>query len=222
MRSLATGAAGPAVEDHRQLDVFGGRQVRQQVARGLLPDEADNAPPVEGALATPHGGEIVARDGGASGRRDVEAAQDAQQGRLARARRADDGDHLRRIDQQVESLEGHHLEVGDLVDLDEVVARDLRALAEGAAPRASRREGRTRLDGRGSGQVDDLAALVACRLSHRLILADSLDALPRGARQAGAAPDPAGERDPDRQHRHQRKQQQSDHLPVDHQRHIDR
>ncbi len=97
-----------------------------------------------------------------------------------------------RIDQQVEPLEGHHLEVRDLVDLDEVVAGDLRALAEQAAARAARRKGRPGLDGRRAGrQVDDLRVSVAHRSAHLLILADSFDSLSRGARQAGAAPDPA-------------------------------
>ena len=35
----------PAVEDHRHLHVLGGRQVRQQVATGLLPDEPDHPAP---------------------------------------------------------------------------------------------------------------------------------------------------------------------------------
>ena len=49
-RALAR-LAGP-VEDHRQLDVLHRRQVRKEVARRLLPDEADGSAPVARALAS--------------------------------------------------------------------------------------------------------------------------------------------------------------------------
>ena len=45
-RAIPPRAAVATVEDHRQLDVLGRRQVGQQVARGLLPHEADDAAPV--------------------------------------------------------------------------------------------------------------------------------------------------------------------------------
>ena len=84
----------PAVEGHRQLDVLLGRQVRQEVPRGLLPDHPDDAPPVAGPLAPAHLAEVVAGDDRPPGRRRVEPAEDVQQRRLAAARRADDRDHL--------------------------------------------------------------------------------------------------------------------------------
>ena len=126
-RPLAATAA--AVEDHRQLDVLDRAQVRQQVAGGLLPDEPDDPAPVARPLAAADLAELVAGDDRPAGRRDLEPAEDVHQRRLAAARRADDRDHLALVDEQVEALEGDDLEVGDLEDLDEVVAADEGALA---------------------------------------------------------------------------------------------
>ena len=214
-RPVPARAAVAPVEDHRQLDVLRSRQVGQQVARGLLPHEADDAAPVQRPLPAAHRRQVVAGDDGAAGRRDVEAAQDGQEGRLAGARGADDGDHLARIDEQVKALERDDLEIGDLVDLDEVVARDLGTLAEQRPARRARREGRAGLHRGAAGQVDDVAA-------HLVILADSLDSLPRRARQARPTTDPGRQRDPDRQHADERQQEQSDDSPVDHQHDLDR
>ena len=121
--------AAAAVEDHRQLDVLERAQVGQEVPRRLLPDHPDHPTPVGGPLAATHLGQVVPGDQGPSGRRSVEPAEDVQQGRLAAARGADDRHHLAPLDEQVETLEGDHLEVGDLEDPDEVVADDQGAFA---------------------------------------------------------------------------------------------
>ena len=51
-RALAALAGIDAVEEHRQLDVLGRREVTQQVALRLLPDEADDPAPIA-VLARP-------------------------------------------------------------------------------------------------------------------------------------------------------------------------
>ena len=117
-------ALGLAVEDHRQLDVLDGGQVRQQVAGRLLPDHPDRAAAVGRPLAPAELAEVVAGHARPSGRRHVQAAQDVEQRGLAAARGADDGDHLARADDEVEALQGDDLEVGHLVDADEALADD--------------------------------------------------------------------------------------------------
>ena len=63
----------------RQLDILDHRQIRQQVALGLLPDEADSLPPVAQALGTRQRCQVVARDGGPPRARPVEAGEHAEQ-----------------------------------------------------------------------------------------------------------------------------------------------
>ena len=153
------GVVRHAVEDHRQRDVLQRGQVRQQVARRLLPDEADDLAQIARLLGRPELVELVAGDHGPPGRRHVEPAQDVEERALARPRRPDQSDELARLDEQVEALEGDDLEVGDLVDLDQVVAHDERLLAVARPPAARRAVGRRRqvLD---LGQVDDLGCAV--------------------------------------------------------------
>ena len=149
-RSRRPVAPRDALEQHRQLDVLPGGQVGEQVACGLLPDEAEHLAPVAGPFGGAHLADPVAGDDDTSGGRDVEAAEDAQQRALAAARRTDDGDELTRLDRQVEALQRDDLEVGDLVDLHDAVAldqrtgRDRRALARAVRADAARREPRAR------------------------------------------------------------------------------
>ena len=109
-RASARRAAPGAGDVHRERDVLGGGEVGEQVARGLLPDEADRAPPVRDALAGAHGEQVVARRRGDTGSGGVEAREDREQRRLARARRPDDGDHLAGLDAQVQALQRLHLD----------------------------------------------------------------------------------------------------------------
>ena len=64
----------------------------------------------------------------------VEAAEDIQQGALAAAAIADNGHHLAALDNQVQPLQGDDFEVGDLVDLHEVVTGDHRVAGHDQRP----------------------------------------------------------------------------------------
>src|SRR5581483_5640838 len=132
-----------ALQRHGQLDVLDRRQVRKEVPRGLLPDETDDSPAVERALAL---GEIRERQPAhlhAAGSGGVDSAEDVLQRRLPAPGGADERDQLARVDDEVEALERDDLEVGDLVDLDDVVAEDRRRGSHVSAP--------PRSGGRGSG-----------------------------------------------------------------------
>ena len=83
------GAAARAGEPERQVDVLQRGQVRQQVARGLLPDEPDHRPPVAEPLPPRHRRQVApGHPHGARGGR-VEPGQDVHQRGLAAAGRAD-------------------------------------------------------------------------------------------------------------------------------------
>ena len=114
----------PAVEHHRQLHVVDRRQVREQVPPGLLPDEPDGPTAEPRAVRVAHPAEVVARHDGPARGRDIHAAEDGEQRRLAAPRCADDGDHLAAVDEEVEALERDDLELGQLEDADETVADD--------------------------------------------------------------------------------------------------
>ena len=140
----------PAVEDHRQLDVLDRRQVRQQVAGRLLPDEPDDPAPVARPLAPAHRGRgrgrrrPPARPTGRRARRGCSAASTCRCPTRRRSRSS------RRRRREIEALERDDLEVGDLVDLHEVVADDQRALAV-ARPALAAEPGRERR-GRGGAR----------------------------------------------------------------------
>src|SRR4029453_6650574 len=123
--ALAPVGAAHALEDEWELDVLLRAQIGEQVARRLLPDEADDAASVDRPLLRRERGEVEARDLGLAGRGDVHAAEDVLQRRLPASRSAHDGDELALLDEQVEALESDALEAGNLVDLHEVVAADL-------------------------------------------------------------------------------------------------
>ena len=162
-------AALPAVEDHRQLHVLHRGQVRQQVAPGLLPHEPDDPAPEPRPL----------RAGDAArGRSPATVARPAD-GTSMPPRMASSVDLplpeaptiaiiSPAVDEQVEALEGDHLEVGELEDPDEPVARDDGAVAvpgprrgAGASRRPAdralgaltRRPGRSSTTGAGPGRL---------------------------------------------------------------------
>ena len=127
----------PAVEDHRQLDVLQRGQVRQQVARRLLPDEPDRAAPVARPVApAEHARRSWPATIGSPGRRDVQAAEDVEQRRLAAARGADDGHHLAALGRPGRGPAGRR-------------PRGRRPCRCGRGPR--RRSGRHRRDARAGG-----------------------------------------------------------------------
>ena len=91
MRLAGTGRRqrrGRAGQLHRHLHVLGRGQVRQQVARGLLPDKGDRAAPVREPLPRVQRRQVVPGDPHRAGRRGVEPGQDVHQRGLAAARRA--------------------------------------------------------------------------------------------------------------------------------------
>ena len=124
-------ASGPG-EAHRQHDVLPGGQVRKQVARGLLPDEADDPAPVADALPGCQTGQVVPGHADRAGGRRVEAGQDVHQRRLAAPGRANHRRQLPFRDQQVKALQCLHLDAVPGKDPDQSVAGDERALTIGS------------------------------------------------------------------------------------------
>jgi hypothetical protein len=114
----------------RQLHVLLRGQVGQQVARGLLPDEAHHLPPVGQPLPRAHRGQVVARHPDRAGGGRVQTGQDVHQGGLAAARRPDQRDDLALGHQEIEPLQGLDLDPGRDVDADQAVAHDQRARPE--------------------------------------------------------------------------------------------
>ena len=122
--AFAPRAAVDAGIDHRQLDIAEGVDARQQVE--LLEDEAD--------LAVAQGREPVgaqrldalAVEAVAAGRRTVEAADEVHEGRLARARRAHDGDEVACLDVERDAAQRDDAAAVELVDAAEVACLDER------------------------------------------------------------------------------------------------
>ncbi len=102
---LARRAVGARVH-RRHLDVAGGRQVLHEVV--ALEDEAEVLAPQLGQRVAVERAHVVARDRVAAAAGAVEAAQDVHQRRLARARGADDREHLAVADVEVHVLEHLH------------------------------------------------------------------------------------------------------------------
>src|SRR5690606_11491280 len=121
-RAFLASAARGAFEDHWHLDVLDGIEIGEEVVRGLLPDEPDHLPAIERALLVVHVQQIVTADRCLAGGGNVQATKDVEQGGFTTAGSTDDSDELSLFHQQVKSLQGHDLEVCDLVDLDQVVA----------------------------------------------------------------------------------------------------
>jgi hypothetical protein len=128
----APGAFTPADarEHQRQRDVVGDRQVAHEVAPGLLPHEPDDVPAILGAAPAVQRGQVDTPDTDAACRWRGLAAEDVEQCALAAAGGTDDGHELPTVDGEVQALQRDHLEVGDLVDLDQVVGHDVSAGTE--------------------------------------------------------------------------------------------
>ena len=114
-------ARGHALDGHWQLDVFLGGEVGHQVAGRLLPDKADLGAAVFVEHTVGRLEQVAAVDGQPAGRRPVQPTQDVEQRALARARGADDAHQLAGLHGEVQPLEGHHFQAGDLEDLDQVL-----------------------------------------------------------------------------------------------------
>ncbi len=123
-RSLRS-TRGHAGVDQRELHVLPRRHGGEEVE--LLEDEADAAVAHLGQRGLAHVAHVLAGQVVAARGRDVEAAQDVHQRRLARARWSDDGDVLAFVDGQAHPAQrgdrdgagavdlGHPLEVDDRV-----------------------------------------------------------------------------------------------------------
>src|SRR5579884_4279042 len=92
------------------------------ILRGVLPHEADDVALVTNELCFGHLQQIASTDEYAPGRWSVQPAKDIHEGRFAATAVSDDCHQLAALHLQIEALEGNCLEVGYLVDLDEVVA----------------------------------------------------------------------------------------------------
>ncbi len=116
-----------AGQPERQVDVLRGRQVRQQVARRLLPDEPDHRAPVAEPLPRGHRRQVTPGDPDRACRGYVEPGEDVHQRGLAAARRADERGELPGPDHEVEALQRLHLDALGGVDPHQPVADDQRA-----------------------------------------------------------------------------------------------
>src|SRR5690606_10004084 len=100
-----------------------------QISGRLLPDEPDGVTPVGGPFPMSDVQKVVTGHPDVPGRGTIEASKNVEEGGLATTGRSDQGNELALIDEQVETLKRYHLEIGDLVDLDQVVADDDRTAA---------------------------------------------------------------------------------------------
>src|SRR5450755_2593792 len=122
-------AAG-AGEPHGQRHVLGSGQVTEQVAPGLLPDEAHRLAPVGQPFLAFHQEQVVPGHQDLAGGGPVQAGQDVQQRRLAAAGGTNQRGQLARPDDEVQALQRLNLDSLDGVDADQPVACDHRARAE--------------------------------------------------------------------------------------------
>src|SRR5262249_34679175 len=89
---------------------------------------------IVGALLLIDAREIVARHDAAARAGDIEGADHIQQSRFAGAGGAHQRHHLARRDLQVQALQRHHFQVRHLVDLDQVLTDDERAVQSPLPP----------------------------------------------------------------------------------------
>ena len=107
-----------------QLDVLQRRQVRDQVARALLPDEANARAAVSIHLSFTHLEQVFPIHGYAPGGRPVQPAEDIHQRRFTAATRANDAEQFAAADEQVQPLQRYHLQVGNFINFHQAVAQN--------------------------------------------------------------------------------------------------
>ncbi len=110
--------------DHRHLHVLDDGEVEGQIGERMLQQVADHLPAVAVAFAVVHPCEVVPRHAGRACAGRLHAGQQVHQCGLATSAPARDRDHLSGLHSEVEALQGHHLEVGGLVDMDQALALD--------------------------------------------------------------------------------------------------
>ena len=130
-RLVHAAALAEARVDERQLDVVQRVGARQEIE--CLENETDLAVADVGELVVDHGGDVLAVELVAAGRRRIETAEHVHERRLARAGRAHDGEVFVAMDLQrdaaqgVDGLGAHLVELGHVLDLNDegaVGARD--------------------------------------------------------------------------------------------------
>ena len=104
-----------------QRDVLARGEARDQIVE--LEHEADVLAPEARQLRLVRAAEVVVEEVGLAARRDVESAQDVQQGRLAAARGPQEHDELRGVDVEIDPAQRVHLDLAEPVHLREA-ARD--------------------------------------------------------------------------------------------------
>ena len=114
---LAVGRADAAI-DQRDLDILLDRQLVDQIE--ALEHEADMGTAQQRQLAFRGAGDLLAEKEELTVARPVEQAQNVQQGRLAAARRAHDGEELALPDVQADPTQRQGLDVAGAIGLGEV------------------------------------------------------------------------------------------------------
>ena len=135
-------ASRGAVQDQGDLYVLPGGEVGNEIAAGLLPDEADLAAAIVDELLFRHRDEVAAVDVRGAGARQVEAGEDVEQGGLAGSGGADDSHQLTAAHAEIQAAQRDDFQVGDLVDLEEILADDVEqvlGVAAGVADVGGRR-----------------------------------------------------------------------------------
>ena len=131
-KQLRCAAAGSglrhAIEDERDFHVLQRIEIRDEVSARLLPYETDLLAPVPHHLRFGDGYEVFAADECPASRWLVQPGEDVEERAFPRTRRADDRHQLAALDFEVQPAQSDDLEIGDLVDLEEVFAMNIRQL----------------------------------------------------------------------------------------------
>ena len=120
----APGVARLSGHGHGQHDVVDRVEIRNQVARTLLPDKADPLAAIAVELAVTHAQQILPIHMHAPGRGPVQPAEDVHQRGFAAAAGADDGHQFALLDAQVQLAQRYLFQTGNLVDFDKPVTKN--------------------------------------------------------------------------------------------------
>ena len=118
---VAVGEIAALVKE-RDVDVLDDRELVDEVVG--LEDEAERAAAEGGELVVVHGGDVLAAEKIFAGGGAVEAAEDVEESRFARTRRAHDGDVGAGFDDEADAAQGVNLDVTHRVGFVEVLDAD--------------------------------------------------------------------------------------------------
>jgi hypothetical protein len=125
---VAEGAVGVAAGRAAEAEVLPGRGVGEEVAGRTLEHRAHPRRPDLGELTLAHPRDLLVADEDPAGARPLDAAEEGQQGRLARAAGAEEGDALAGVDAEVDTLERDDVVALErLVEVDQALAADRQA-----------------------------------------------------------------------------------------------